>query len=193
MCPSDGARRRLAASVLVAALSACSPPLPVIDRVVLGASLPLSGSETAAGIALRRGYGRAVDEVNAAGGIPLARFSRRVPVALTVLNDRGETPVAERHAEALIALGVHVLLATHGTVRATAQALVAERAGCAYVTNPVDAPGLPGSRMQWVVSVPASAGDVETRAYESARGALSMIERAGSPERHALRTLLATQ
>ena len=193
MCPSDRAWRRLAASVLVVALSACSPPLPVIDRVVLGASLPLSGSDTAAGIALRRGYGKAVDEANAAGGISLARLSRRVPVALTVLNDRGETPVAERHVATLIALGVHVLLATHGDVRATAQALVAERAGCAYVTNPVDAPGLPGSRMRWVVSVPASAGDVETRAYESARGALSMIERAGSPERHALRTLLATQ
>jgi ABC-type branched-subunit amino acid transport system substrate-binding protein len=178
---------------IAAALSACAPAPRPIERVVVGASLPLSGSETAAGIALQQGYAKAVDEANAAGGLTLARFSRRVPVVLAVLNDRGEASVAERHVDALIARGAHVLLATHGAVRATAQALAAEHAGCPYVTNPVDAPGLPGSRMQWVVSVPASAGDAGTRAYESARSALALIERAGSPDRHAMRTLLATQ
>ncbi len=185
------AGRRLAVLVLVALAGGCSSPGPP-DRVVLGATLPLSGAQAAAGIAIGRGYGRAVAEANAAGGVTLSRWSRRVPVVLALLNDRGETPVAERAAESLVAQGVHVLLGTHTAVRATAQALVAERAACPYVTNTTDAPGLPGSRMQWVVGIalPPSARDPESRAYEAAKGALALVERSGSPDRHAIRAAM---
>jgi hypothetical protein len=107
------------------------------------------------------------------------------------VNDRGETSIAERQVHALIADGAHALLATHTAVRATAQAVAADRAGLVYVTNVVDAPGLPGSRMTWVHGVTTSASDLESRAYDTARAALALIGRAGTPERHALRDEIA--
>jgi ABC-type branched-subunit amino acid transport system substrate-binding protein len=185
MCPGD--RRAPRKSLLVwlplwlalAAGCASQTPAPV-THVLVGASLPLSGADADAGTAMRAGYQRAIDEVNAGGGLLLTSTGARVPVTLVVLDDQAETPRAEEHAATLTRDGVHLLLATHTAVRASAQAMVADRAGCPYVTNPTDAPGLPGRRMAWVFSVPAGGQDLQSRAYATATLALATVGRAAA-------------
>lgn len=178
MCPSE--RRRAAAVLLVwtAWAAACAPPAPPPREIVVGVSLPLSGADAASGAAMRDGYARAVDEVNAAGGLQLAATGTRVPVRVLVRDDRAETPLVEEHAAALVKGGAHVLLATYTDVRAGAQAVVADGLGCPLVANPTDAAGLPGKRMSWVFSVPAEGADLRARAHATARIALATVARA---------------
>lgn len=154
----------------------------------MGATLPLSGSESATGEAMRRGYARAVDEVNRVGGLA---FGQRihVPVRLDVRDDRGETARAEQLASTLLGAGAHVLLATPVAIRAVSQAAVAEQVGRPLVVNAQDGSGLPGPRAQWTVVVPA-AGDVEARAYAMAREVLRAAERVESADPGVLRQAL---
>ena len=179
MCRSDRRGTRPWPMVWLALAAGCAWQTPApVTRVLVGASLPLSGADADAGTAVRAGYQHAVDEVNAGGGLLLASTGARVPVTLVVLDDQAETPHAEEHAAALIKDGAHLLLATYTAVRASAQAMVADREGCPYVTNPTDAPGLPGKRMAWVFSVPASGEDLRSRAHATAILALETIGRA---------------
>ena len=166
----------MVASLLV--MAACDRGAPTPPAIALAASLPLSGSDAEAGSAMRHGYQRAVDEANAGGGLQLAAPGVRVPVTLIVEDDAAETPRAEAYVSEFVKNGAHVILATHTSVRAIAQAQVAEREGCPYVVNPTDAAGLPGARMSWVFSVPAPGTDAEARAYETAKGALAVLGRA---------------
>ncbi len=129
---------------------------------------------------MRDGYRRAVDEANAQGGLMLAAAGGRVPVRLVVHDDRAETPRVEEQTTALVTQGAHVLLGTYTSVRATAQAAVAERVACPCIVNSVDAPGLPGPRMSWVFSVIVSGSDLESRAYETAASALATVSRAAA-------------
>jgi branched-chain amino acid transport system substrate-binding protein len=175
---------------VAALVAACQRPVVPPREVVLGASLPLSGTEAADGSAMRQGYQRAVDEANAAGGLQLAASATTTRVHLEVLDDRAETPLAEEHVAALIKGGVHVLLGTQTAVRAGVQAMIAEREQRPYVANGVDAAGLPGKRMSWVFSVPVTGQDLESRAYETAKAALAAVSRAGALDAAHLRIAL---
>jgi ABC-type branched-subunit amino acid transport system substrate-binding protein len=174
-------------AALVAAAAACAPP-PVAREFVVGATLPLSGSEAATGEAMRRGYARAVEEVNRAGGLPFGTRAR-VPVRLDVRDDCGEASRAERFASELLEGGAHLLLATPVAIRAVPQAAVAEQVGKPLVVNQRDGDGLPGPRAWWTVAVPAS-GDVETRAYAMANAVLRAAARVGSTDPGTLRQAL---
>jgi ABC-type branched-subunit amino acid transport system substrate-binding protein len=176
----------LAATVIAVALG-CAPP-PVPREFVLGATLPLSGSEAATGEAMRRGYARAVDEVNRAGGI-VFRGGVRVPVRLDVRDDRGEATRAERLASELLGGSAHLMLATPVAIRAVPQAVVAEQVGKPLVVNQQDGEGLPGPRAWWTVAVPAS-GDAEARAYATASAALRAAARVRSTDPGTLRQAL---
>jgi ABC-type branched-subunit amino acid transport system substrate-binding protein len=177
----------LLAAAAVAVAGACAP-LPVAREFVVGATLPLSGREAEIGEAMRRGYARAVEEANRAGGLVFARGAR-VPVRLDVRDDGGEAARAERLASELLGGGAHLLLATPVAIRAVAQAAVAEQIGKPLVANAQDGEGLPGPRAWWTVVVPAS-GDVETRAYTTANVVLRAAARVGSTDPGTLRQAL---
>jgi hypothetical protein len=175
----------VAAALLVAA--ACTPA-PSVREFVVGATLPLSGRESATGEAMRRGYARAVEEFNRAGGLVFGPQAR-VPVRLDVRDDRGEAARAELLASELLSGPAHVLLATPVAIRAVPQAAVAEQVGKPLVVNPPDGDGLPGPRAWWTVAVPA-AGDVEARAYAMAREVLLAAARVRTTDPGTLRQAL---
>lgn len=179
------ARVRLIAAAMVAA--SCTPT-PALREFVVGATLPLSGREAATGEAMRRGYLRAVEEVNRAGGIAFGRQGR-VTVRLDVRDDKGEAGRAEQLADELLGGAAHLLLATPVAIRAVPQAAVAERLGKPMVVNRQDGQGLPGRRAWWTVAVPAG-GEVEARAYAMAREVLLAAARVGSADPGTLRQAL---
>ena len=149
--------------------------------VVLAATLPLSGSESALAAAWQRGYRRAVDEANARGGITVEGSRQGLEVVLAVEDDGGHLAEAERLAEKLLAGGAHVLLATPGFVRMAAQAAVAGRFERPYLVPASAAPDLLVTPRPWVcVAQTAPAADPEGEAYQVARAAVRAVETAGS-------------
>lgn len=167
----------LAAALLgVACAAACTGSAsPAV--IIVGVTLPLSGPDAGDGDAMRRGYARAIDEINAAGGVLVSHVGRRIPVRLEVHDDGGEARRVEEGVRELVEGGSLALLGTAGPVRTAVEADRAERLGCTLVVNAIDAPGLPGARTEWTVSVPAS-GDTEARAYGTARVLVDALGRA---------------
>jgi ABC-type branched-subunit amino acid transport system substrate-binding protein len=186
-------RRRTGVGVVLAAallnLAGCgAPPTPVAE-IVIGATLPLTGSDADTGLAAQRGYERALAEVRALGGLRLGPSATATPVRLDLRDDASETPKAEQLVEAMVRGDACLVLATPNAVRAAAQADVTERAQRLLIVNSSDAPGLPGSRMRWVVAV-TGGGDTETHGYQTLRTALAAIAEAGTVDNAALRLRL---
>lgn len=156
------------------------------SEIVIGATLPLSGSDAALAPAVRRGYERAVAEANAAGGLVLAAGQAPARVRLDVRDDESRTPVAEDLVGVLADAGALLVVATPNAVRAAAQAVVAERLHHVLVVSAVDAPGLPSPHMEWVVAIDADGG-AEERGYHLMRAAIGAIASAEAPSPRALR------
>lgn len=176
----------LAALVAGVSSAGCTPPAaPAVIRVA--ASLPSSSPEREVAAAWQRGYQRAVAEANVAGGLELGRPGARVPVELTILDDRGDLAQAETLADDLLSSGIHVLLATPGTVRMAAQAAVAERHQRPYVVPARAGPDLTATRRAWVLVAPTAGNGPEDDAYQAMRAALDALRRAGSAEAEAVR------
>lgn len=170
-------------------LSACGTPQPrVTDAVRVGATLPLTGADRGTALAMKGGYERAVTEANAAGGVRVGGVT--LPVRLDLRDDTADAAALETQVEALIEAGAHLVLATPQDVRAVVEANITERAGVLLIGNPVDHPGLPGKRMEWMVSVDASAADPGARAQSMAAVAIAGVSRAASLEAGAIRTAL---
>jgi ABC-type branched-subunit amino acid transport system substrate-binding protein len=182
----------LVATGVAALTAACARPAPPAE-VIVGATVPATGSDAEVGQAARRGYERAVADENADGGLTLSGAAGVVRVRLEVRDDRSETPAGEQLAAELIEAGAHVLIATPNPVRAVPQAIVAERAGRPMLVNAVDGLGLPGGHMRWVFRVEAAGDDVEARARETMRAALALVAATGRVDAAALRTTLASR
>lgn len=159
------------------------------STILIGATLPLSGADASLGQAFGRGYQRAVDEANAAGGLRFGDRATGVRVMLELRDDKGDPAIVESLAAELYSRGCLALVATASDVRSAMQAALADRLGRPYVVNRTDAPGLPGSHQQWVFSV-AAAGEVDERAYQTAVALLAAIGRAGSDDRTSIRNAL---
>lgn len=179
-----------AIAVVLAGAAACASRTAPVTDVVIGATVPLTGSDAPVGEATRRGYERALAETRAAGGIRLGPADRSIAVRLDLRDDASQTPLAEQLVGALFDAGAHVVIATPNAVRAAAQADVAERVERVLVVNTVDAPGLPGSRMRWVIGVTVE-GDVEARAYTTLRAALAGIAAARTVDGAAIRLAMS--
>lgn len=160
---------------------ACTQPRPV-ESVVLAATLPLTGPDAPLGRAMARGYQRAVDEVNDAGGLLLSGSARRVAVRLDLRDDGAEVARAEALARDALEGGAHALLSTATGVRAVAQVVVAERLERPHFVNPVEAAGVSVAHARWTFLVDVEGATPEARAHETARAALTAIERAGTPD-----------
>ena len=195
-CVIDRARRWLSLThphamwLLVAAIApACqsTPPAPPTE-IVIGATLPLTGLDAAAAVPLVRGYERAVAEANAAGGIRIGTAT--IPVRLDVRDDASDAAQLERVTRDLIAAGAHAILATPRDVRAVAQSDVTETAGALLIGNPLDHPGLPGKRMQWMLLVGTPARDPTTRAHDVAAAVIAAFAKAGTTDARRVRDIL---
>ena len=106
------------------------------DEILLGATLPLTGKESRAGLMFRNGYMLAVDEINAAGGVMLESAGKKLPIRLEILDDKSDSTTAVQMAEHLVTVtGVHALLSTYETKLVLAQSVVPERQQIPYVTG----------------------------------------------------------
>ncbi len=101
-------------------------------QIKIGATLPLTGSEARAGGFYKEGYELAFDEVSKAGGLTLG--GKKVPVALTLLDDTSTQATAANLADRLINSDkVDFLLGTYASHLVKAQSVVAEQNGVPYV------------------------------------------------------------
>jgi ABC-type branched-subunit amino acid transport system substrate-binding protein len=158
--------------------------------VRLAATLPLSSGDSSMGRLWRRGYERAVQEVNRNGGVFLRATRQRVPLVLQILDDGGDLARAEQGAAELLSSGVHVLLATPGGVRMAAQASVAGKFARPYLVPAQSGPELTATDRPWVLVAPRDGGSEEERAYETALAAIDALQRARSLDGEAVRRAL---
>lgn len=173
--------------------SSCRPAMLHPAELILAASLPLSAEEAPLGDAWRRGYERAVADVNHAGGLLLESTQRRVLVVLRIEDDRGDVVGAERAAERLLDAGVQALLATPGLTRMAAQAAIAQRHARPYVVPATAGPELKASARPWVLVSPEGATGDEDEAYLTAASALAAVGRAPSLDPEAVRRTFVTK
>lgn len=126
---------RLAVALAAALAVACGSG-PTSDEILLGATLPLTGKESRAGLMFRNGYTLAIDEINAAGGVMVGPAGRKLPIRLEILDDKSDSTTAVQLAEHLVTVtGVHALLSTYETKLVLAQSIVPERQQIPYVTG----------------------------------------------------------
>jgi ABC-type branched-subunit amino acid transport system substrate-binding protein len=178
---------------LVTLLAAACGAEQVPSKIVLAATLPTSSRNLGGtSAAWEHGYRRAVDEINASGGLLLHRLGARVRIELQLRDDSDDLARAEATAEQLLAAGAHVLLATPGAVRMAAQAAVAQRHQRPYAVPASAGPDLRATPRPWVLVASRAGTDDEDAAYQTARAAIDAIGRANAWEGEVLRRALAT-
>jgi branched-chain amino acid transport system substrate-binding protein len=116
------------ALALVAAAAVQAAP----KQVTLGAALPLSGTEAKSGARVRDGYELAVEFANEQGGVDVGGV--RVPVKLTVADDKSDGAADERAVEEIVQQGADVVLGTFNASLVEHGSAVAERLRIPYVT-----------------------------------------------------------
>src|SRR5512138_3415384 len=131
-------RRRSLVSLLVAlaALAAAPPAARAADRtkIVVGATLPLTGSEARVGGFFKEGYDLAFEQVNKAGGLEVG--GKKLPVELVLLDDTSMQATAVSLADRLVNSDhVHFLLGTYASHLVEAQSTVAEQNRVPYVNG----------------------------------------------------------
>lgn len=162
---------------LGAVLLGCRTPHPA-DEIRIGATLPLTGKESRAGLYFKNGYTLAVDEANRAGGVMVRGLKRRLPVRLVILDDKSESTTAVQLVEHLITVrGVHALLGTYETKVSLAQSVVPERHQIPYVMGGGAASEIFSRGFKWIFgllsSVESMAGTfMDWLAAEQDRGRL---------------------
>ena len=84
------------------------------DKIVIGSTLPLTGTESTAGGKQRQGYELAIDLANKAGGVDIG--GKKVPVELKLLDDTTDQAKAVNLAQRLITQDkVNFFLGTYST------------------------------------------------------------------------------
>ena len=132
----------LAASLL--ATTACKQSTPekssaaaaasLPDKILIGATLPLTGAEARIGGFYKEGYELAFEEAMKAGGILVG--GKRIPVTLQLLDDTSTQATAVSLADRLINVDkVNFLLGTYSTVLVQAQSSAAEQNRIPYVNG----------------------------------------------------------
>ena len=154
---------RRGALLVLAGLALAAPPgraEAAKDRIVIGATLPLTGAESRIGGFYKEGYDLAFDEVNAQGG--LAVGDRKLPVALQLLDDTSTQATAVSLADRLVNNDrVDFLLGTYSSHLVQAQSTVAEQNAVPYVNGG------------------GGATDIYTRKYKYLFGLLAPVELLG--------------
>jgi len=126
------------ALLLAIGLVAISCPTPTLekDSIVIGASRPLSGSQAMIGDAA---FGPIMamweEEVNAAGGIYVADYGKKLPIEYLIYDDATDVGTMVRLTEKLILEDkVDILFSSCGTAFISAQAPIANKYGYVLLT-----------------------------------------------------------
>ncbi len=123
--------------------------VPVPDRIVIGATLPLTGAESRAGGFYKEGYDLAFDLANKGGGLTIG--GKKVPVDLRLLDDTTTQATAVSLADRLINQDkVDFMLGTYSTDLVLAQSTVAEQAQVPYVNGGGAATEIYGRKYRWL-------------------------------------------
>jgi len=119
-------------AVLVIAMTCLALSLPGTQRVgaqaatvKLGAVIPLTGRYASGGAQVRTGYQFAVEDINAHGGVSVG--GRRMPLALTILDDESDPTKTVSQFETLAGQGSVVFLGGFGSDLHAAAAAGAEK------------------------------------------------------------------
>ncbi|GAC1338950.1 MAG: ABC transporter substrate-binding protein [Myxococcales bacterium] len=105
---------------------------PAATQIKIGATLPLTGSEARTGGFYKEGYELAFEDITKAGGVNVG--GKKVPVALTLLDDTSTQATAASLADRLINNDkVDFLLGTYASHLVEAQSTVAEQNRVPYV------------------------------------------------------------
>jgi branched-chain amino acid transport system substrate-binding protein len=161
-----GRRLRNAALLVVMALAvaACAPSQKassgagagaVPDTITVGATLPLTGTESKVGGRYKQGYELAFDLANRAGGIDVN--GKKVKVELKLLDDTTDQAKAVNLAQRLIAQDkVNFMLGTYSTPLVEAQSTVAEQSQVPYVNGGGASSSIYSKGFKWVFGTLAS-------------------------------------
>jgi branched-chain amino acid transport system substrate-binding protein len=148
----------------VAAVGACKPKTtPPAERteILIGSTLPLTGSEARIGGFFKEGYELAFEEVKQQGGLEVA--GKKLPVRLVLNDDTSTQATAVNLADKLINSDkVDFLLGTYSTSLVEAQSTVAEQNKVPYINGG------------------GAASEIYKRGYKYIFGTLSPVELLGT-------------
>jgi branched-chain amino acid transport system substrate-binding protein len=162
-------RRRPLAALPIAlavavAVAACAPSQQggtstggdsVPDTITIGATLPLTGTESKVGGRYKEGYELAFELANRAGGIDVN--GKKVKVELKLLDDTTDQAKAVNLAQRLIAQDkVNFLLGTYSTPLVEAQSTVAEQGKVPYVNGGGASSSIYSKGFTWIFGALAS-------------------------------------
>jgi branched-chain amino acid transport system substrate-binding protein len=107
---------------------------PTATSIVIGATLPLTGTESKTGGFYKEGYDLAFEEANAAGGLSVG--GKKLPLELKLLDDTSTQATAASLADRLVNSDkVPFLLGTYSSHLVEAQSVVAEQNHVPYVNG----------------------------------------------------------
>ena len=119
------------------------------DTVVIGATLPLTGSEARVGGFFKEGYELAFDEVAKKGGLEVG--GKKLPVRLILLDDTSTQATAVSLADRLVNSDrVDFLLGTYASHLVEAQSTVAEEYRIPYVNGGGGATKIYQRKFKWL-------------------------------------------
>jgi len=108
------------------------PPAPA--AIEIGASIPLTGKFGSLGAQVKPGYMYAVDAINAAGGVYVKEFDKKIPLKLTIYDDESDPTKAVSKLETLYAeQKVTAYLGGAGSDMHAATAAIAEKNKVPYL------------------------------------------------------------
>lgn len=158
MTPLPRSRTLLLVAAVGLALTGCVPSQKADDdsggdqtpdKVVIGATLPMTGSESKTGARFKQGYELAFEIENADGGLDIG--GKKVPVELNLLDDTTDQAKAVNLAQRLITQDkVNFFLGTYSTALVEAQSTVAEQNKIPYVTGGGAATSIYAKDYRWV-------------------------------------------
>lgn len=133
----------------------------VPDKIVIGSTLPLTGTESQAGGKQRQGYELAIDLANRAGGVDIG--GKKVPVELKLLDDTTDQAKAVNLAQRLITQDkVNFFLGTYSTPLSEAQTTVAEQNQIPYVNGGGGATSIYSKGYKWIFGTLAPIANLAT-------------------------------
>ena len=105
-------------------------------EILLGTGLPLTGKESRAGQFIKEGYDLAIEQVNAAGGVQVKEFGKKLPVRLITYDDKTDATASANQYERLATVDkVNAFLGGYSTTLVFANTVVAEKYGIPYVNG----------------------------------------------------------
>jgi len=150
---------KLLAMMLLSASLSGAQAAPGTEQIVIGASLPLTGSEAKAGARVRDGYQLAVDEVMRAGGLKVG--NQRLPIRLELLDDATDKQrAAQLVGELVQKRHANFLLGSFTSPLVEAQAAAADRLQVPYVAASGSATSIYQRGYRYVFSLSAPTGQM---------------------------------